>query len=227
MSFQPNIKADIVQLQKEYEKSAKQKKAQENLNTKAINQANLVSAEQGFLEFTKEKGEAPKQADQKPTLRLNLDKLEKKEPALPASLKEKYNVRNTKKPRQATEQDIEAEQNKFNEKVKKLKNNMQEANIIKKIENKFDALQNSDDEDEEEFDEGQILSKTQSKAFKSNFISEKIYSPNLEFWEKNTTLQAGDPLQILNDKERGNKHRPQGQKKFFVNFLFYLFLKNH
>lgn len=169
MSFQPNIKADIVQLQKEYEKTAKQKKAQESLDTKAINQANLVSAEQGFLEFTKEKGEAPKQADQKPVLRLPLEKLEKKEPALPASLREKYNVRNTKKPRPATEKDIESEQTKFNEKVKKLKNNMQEANIIKKMDNKFDALQNSD-EDEEEFDEGQILSKTQSKAFKSNSL---------------------------------------------------------
>lgn len=170
MSFQPNIKSDIVQLQKEYEKSAKQKKIQASLNTKAVNQANLVSEQGGFLEFTQEKGEAPKSAaDKKPVLRLNLDKLEKpKEPALPASLREKYNVRNTKKPRQMTDKDIEDEQNKFNEKVKKLKNNMQEAKIVQKIENKFDVLQNSDDE--EEFDEGQILSKTQSKAFKSNII---------------------------------------------------------
>lgn len=172
MTFNPNFKKDILILQQEHEKAARERRQQIAEKEQQINQANLENTE-GFMEFAKEKGEASKK--QAPTYSLGLDKetTVQKDNALPASLKEQYNVkanskkqRNRNKSKNNKQNDQNAE--KFNEQVKKIKTNIEEAKTAQKLENKYDLLVNNSSDEDEKVD-GQALSKANRKAFNSYF----------------------------------------------------------
>ena len=169
MTFNPNFKKDILILQKEHEKATREKRQQIAEKEQQINQANLENTE-GFMEFAKEKG--PSSKKEAPSYSLGLDKesSHQKDNLLPPSLKEQYNVQANKKQRNRNKNknnkpnDQNAEE--FNEKVKKIKTNIEQAKTAQKLENKYDLLVNNSSDEDEKVD-GNALSKANKKAFNS------------------------------------------------------------
>ena len=180
MSLHPNAKSNIVALQQEHDRLSKEKRAkQAALDARTLSQANLEGNE-GVLEFKEEKGPAPQ--PKKKELSLGLDSMgNKKEDELPASIREQHRIRLNKRQRNRsnkanndnrnnnnTNKKIKEEDNeevKFNEQVKKLKTNIDEAKQAKKINNKYGALAESSSEDEGEL--GAMTSRNDKKAFQS------------------------------------------------------------
>ena len=170
MSLQPNFQNDVVTMQREYDRAAREKFVQQlELNKQSLNQANLGTNNEGYIEFVEEKGPASKK--EAPSLSLGLTNDENNSlPHLPPSLREQHQVQMTKKNKKKNNKrnnpnDKSAEV--FNERVKKLKTNLEEAKTAEKKNNKFDALMNSSNDEEEM---PQNLSKTNKKAFQSNII---------------------------------------------------------
>jgi len=218
MNNQPSFKGEVLALQKEYEKALKEKHLMAlEQNNQQVSQANLLN-EEGFIEFPKEKGSAP--TKEAPALSLGLDHKGDPKETLPLSLKEKHNVHLKKKQRNRNQKKDHLEEEEFNEKFKKIKTNLEEAKKARKIENKYEVLGESSEDEE-----GQTRRTKTQKAFQSKFCL-LTQTKKLEFWEKNSHIQTEDPLQRVLQKE-GNvtKNKPKTKKANFVSIYFYLFIK--
>jgi Ribonuclease D len=164
LSFNPNFKDQVVQLQKEYVLRMKEKIQIKQAESKAaLNQAKL-DGEGGLILFSEEKKEeAPVKKEKELRLELN----NKDETKMPNSLKDAYDVSLKKRKRKDKgKTKLYSEQQSFNEKFKKVKQDTEDANAIRKLENKYANLVESSDE-EVDIDTLKSLSKKNKNTFQS------------------------------------------------------------